>query len=379
MVGDNLQNLRKKNVALMVSNISTLGGAERVTAILSELLSQYYNCSIITQWFNNKYSYNISNNVDVFNLYTNKRRLVFSVFDSVYKIRKYIINNNIDVLLIIGRNNGILPFLLKPFIKSKIIFCEHSTINTKYINKKMNFKETIYNKILKWNIVNCSDRIVVLTEKEANNYMNILNIKKERIEVIPNVNRLPNSLYGKYNVKSRIICTVGRIEDEKGTDLLFDVAKKVFALHKNWEWHLYGNGHNDYILKLKEKIHNAGLEKNFLIMGPTLQVDEVMMDSSFFVFGSRYEGFGLVLLEAKNNKLPLVSFDIYSGPSDIIRDGIDGFLIEPFNIYDMANKICELIENKELRQRFSDNSSGNLCKFDKDTIIKKWCTLIDNI
>ena len=57
-----------------------------------------------------------------------------------------------------------------------------------------------------------------------------------------------------------------------------------------------------------------------------------------------------------------MSFNIISGPSEIIRDGYDGFLIEPYDVVAMAEKINELIENKSLRIKFSNNAKDNLGK-----------------
>lgn len=92
---------------------------------------------------------------------------------------------------------------------------------------------------------------------------------------------------------------------------------------------------------------------------------------------SRYEGLPMVLLEAKANKLPIVSFDIDSGPSDIIRNNLDGYLIEPFDVEEMANKVNFLIESPEKRKIFSANSDVNLEKFSKKNIMNKWLNLIN--
>ena len=368
----------KKKIAFIVSNLCTKGGTERVTSLLSKELSKFYECYIITQWNVGNFAFEIAEDVGVFNVSDSKKRLRYSLLECITSITRFVNKNKIEILVVVGRNNNIIPFLLKPFIKSKIIFCEHSTINKKFANPKYTFKNRMYNKFFNWSIATFSEKIVVLTEKEANNYIDILKINKEKLKIIPNIHT--ESIYhSEYNIKSKIICTVGRIENEKGVDLLLKVAEKVFMKNREWKWYLYGKGKSDYIDNLELQIKNLKLCNQFLLKGSINDVDKVMRESSFFVFGSRFEGFGLVLLEAKANKLPLISFDIHSGPSDIIRDGVDGYLIKPFDTDAMANKICELIENEELRQRFSDNASGNLYKFDKDTIIKKWCDLIDNI
>ena len=98
-----------------------------------------------------------------------------------------------------------------------------------------------------------------------------------------------------------------------------------------------------------------------------------------YVLPSYREGLPLVLLEAKANKLPIVSFDVVTGPREIVRDNVDGFLIPCYNKKLMAKKIIELIEKKELRLKFSNNSQENINKFSKQEIMKKWIDLIENI
>ena len=87
----------------------------------------------------------------------------------------------------------------------------------------------------------------------------------------------------------------------------------------------------------------------------------------------------MVLLEAKANGLPLVSFDIETGPDEIIRDGVNGFLIPPYDTEIMAERICQLIENNDLRKRFSDNAKLDLEKFSSDRIIEQWNDLIKDV
>jgi glycosyltransferase involved in cell wall biosynthesis len=86
-----------------------------------------------------------------------------------------------------------------------------------------------------------------------------------------------------------------------------------------------------------------------------------------------------VLLEAQEARLPIVSFDCPTGPSEIIEDNENGFLVPTYNIEEMAEKILKLMEEKETRKRFSDNSQKNIENFSKRNIIKKWKDIIDTI
>ncbi len=77
--------------------------------------------------------------------------------------------------------------------------------------------------------------------------------------------------------------------------------------------------------------------------------------------------------------MPIVSFDCPTGPSEIVEDNENGFLVPTYNIEEMTQKILKLMEEKETRKRFSDNSQKNIENFSKRNIIKKWKDIIDTI
>lgn len=133
--------------------------------------------------------------------------------------------------------------------------------------------------------------------------------------------------------------------------------------------------------EVKEKIIKYNLENNVILKGavnPILVYDQYS-NYTMFVLTSYREGLPLVLLEAKANKLPIVSFDIETGPNEIVENNVNGFLIEKYNIKEMAIRINELLKNKDLRQKFSNNAYKNINKFKQDTIINEWINLINSI
>ena len=108
-------------------------------------------------------------------------------------------------------------------------------------------------------------------------------------------------------------------------------------------------------------------------------INNIYPKHSIYVMTSYFEGLPLVLLEAKKFKLPIVSFNCPTGPSEIVRHGINGFIIDNFNVNEMANKICDLIENEKLRWEFSCNANLDVDKFSKDVILEKWMKLIEDL
>ena len=366
-----------KNVAFIKNELSIAGGGERVCVNLANELSFIYNIHLINFYLNTS-AYDIDKNVKVYYLQKNKKRLRKVFFSYVFCLRKYLKENNIDTILVIGRNSILEAGLAIIGIKTKLIFCEHVPIK---MLKYGSVKEKVINYCNQKAINFLSNKIIVLTEKDKINFY----IKKQKIKQY-NIDNIYNFIDDKllenilkYKINSKKIITVGRIDYQKGYEYLIEVAKSVFEKHPDWQWHIYGDGEENYKYKIIDLIKQNNLENHLILQGNHSNIYDLYQNYSFYVMTSRYEGLPMVLLEAKAKKIPLISFDIHSGPSDIIRDGVDGFLIKPFDCEGMAEKICKLIENPGLRQNLSDNAHGNLDKFRKEKIVKQWCDLIENI
>lgn len=218
-----------------------------------------------------------------------------------------------------------------------------------------------------------SDYIIVLTEEDKLEFQRNLNLNCP-IECIYNPIKISVS-NESYKNDSKTILSVGRLTSQKGFDMLIDVAKIVFEQHPNWNWTILGEWEDRELLQ--NKIHEYNLADKIELVGNVSNVDEYYRSSSIFVLTSRYEGLGLVLLEAKSNKLPIVSFDCKFGLSEIIEDSENGYLVECFNINYMSEKICTLIENESLRLKFSEESYRKMDKFNPNSIVKKWEEVFD--
>lgn len=100
-----------------------------------------------------------------------------------------------------------------------------------------------------------------------------------------------------------------------------------------------------------------------------------MAGGSIFAFTSRFEGFGLVLLEAASIGMPAVSFACPCGPRDIITDGVDGYLVEPGDENALAERLCHLIENESLRRRMGTEALKNSRRYAPAIIAEQWMNL----
>ncbi|MFR2767087.1 MAG: glycosyltransferase [Thomasclavelia sp.] len=112
-----------------------------------------------------------------------------------------------------------------------------------------------------------------------------------------------------------MLLSVGRLTSQKGFDLLLEVAKIIFNNETDWKWLIVGEGEERE--NLEKKIKQYNLEKKVMLVGNKTNIDDFYNKSSIFVLTSRFEGFGLVITEAKAHHLPCVSFrNVRRGPSE---------------------------------------------------------------
>ena len=216
------------------------------------------------------------------------------------------------------------------------------------------------------------EKVVVLTHKDAACWKGY-----DNIEVIHNVvTNYPEKITDVADRPKRIIA-VGRLQAQKGFDLLIQSWQLIAARHPDWQLVVYGHGGD--LQKLQQQLEKAGLTSSMTFAGATDNIYKEYQNSAFYVMSSRYEGWGLVLVEAMSCGLPCVSFDCPYGPSDIIRDGEDGFLVENGNIQQLAEKMELLINNKELRERLGVRSRLNAARFTSDNIMPQWTKLFETI
>ena len=360
-----------KNICFLNGNMSKSGGTERVTAIIANELSkrkENYKIHILSIMNSSgKSFYDLDENIEFSSIF-NKDDVNFKInyFKVVCTIRKYIKNNNIDILIDVDVMSDIFSIPAKIFTKTKLISWEHFNCNENNGHKLRGISRLLASKF--------SDYIVTLTEKDMNNYINKFKIKN-KIQYI--YNPIIYFAKEKCNIKSKTIISVGNLTYQKGIDMICDIAKVILSENKEWNWIILGEGSERNLLE--KKIKEYKLENKLILKGNVRDVENYYKNSSIYIMTSRYEGLPMVLLEAKSFALPIISFDCETGPSEIVSDGVNGYLVEPNNIEDMIFKANTLIKNDLKRSEFSKNSKRGLEKFDLSQIINKWEYLLNNL
>lgn len=214
------------------------------------------------------------------------------------------------------------------------------------------------------------DRFVVLTDKDRKAWTELNNVV-----TIPNPSPFMPTTVSPLTEK-RIIA-VARYSHEKGIDLLLEAWAKVEKRTKEWRLDVYGDGDTTAFNSLIDRL---GIDRNrCLLNGRTGDIEKEYLRSSIAVCSSRFEGFGMIIIEAMACGLAVVSFDCPWGPQSIIKNGEDGFLVENGNIEKMADALVRLIEDDNKRNTFAKNAIQNVKRFQMDRIAEQWRELFENV
>lgn len=282
------------------------------------------------------------------------------------KIRQFFKRNQIDVVVDIDIVLDVLSLPASTFQKTKVISWDHFNFDFEM--------SILYRKFILKYITTKTDYIITLTKENQRSYQNILKRTKHITTIY---NPIEMAQENEKTPRNPYILSVGRLEEEKGLDYMIEVARHILPKYPDWKWFVLGDGSKRSYME--EKIQTYHLQNQLILTGTVKNVTDYLKESSLFVLTSKREGLPMCLLEAKAYHLPCISFDIQTGPSEIIRDNVDGFLIEPFHCKQMQEHIELLINNASLRDDFSRNSATNLGIFQMDHILEQWFQILKSV
>lgn len=212
------------------------------------------------------------------------------------------------------------------------------------------------------------DRFVVLTEEDKASWTEL-----DNVEVIPDP--LAFDIDKASPLTNKRVIAVGRYVYQKGFDLLLQAWAKVEKRHNDWELAIYGMGDRTPYEQIIEKMH---IDRNRChLNGPTDDIKQEYLNSSLFVFSSRFEGFGMVLIEAMACGLPVISFDCPCGPKDIVRYQEDGLLVPSGDVAELSDAIHQLLSDDALRHEMAKKAIVNVRRFQLPEIAERWKNLYD--
>ena len=388
-----------KKICFLMETPFSHGGEQRVVSLLSNLLvEKKYDVSILCTDMtiprdNSLYNLNEKVNIDYLDGYNNKfykkirikrdllnqnnlktgkyknnlfmQKFINCDLLTTYLLRRKINKEKYDIVISLGIYNKLLA-RVSPYIKAKTIGWQHSS-SERYFNFK---GEWFYNqdKYTKY-MLNRFDEYVVLTN---NDKQYIKRKFKKDVTIINNPKSIISNEVTKLDNKTFI--AVGRFVPIKNFSGLIDIFKEFHKVNKDWKLKIVGDGYlkDEYIRKIKD----YKLSRYIKIINYTKHIEKEYLSSSIYLMSSIQEGWGMVMSEAIEFGLPIISYDITSAP-EMIKDEYNGYIIKDYNNKEFLNKMIDLSTNSELLKKFSENSRKFSISKSDDLIIKKWIKLFN--
>ena len=360
------------NICFFLGGFHQNGGIGRVTAMLANQLakSEKYHITALCYYDPNLPNiYDISPSVrQYFFLKTYSNMTKQLVWGGVGRLKQFLQKNDIDILIACGALFYPISVMACKGIKTKCICWEHSDPEGNSDHKGQYWARRFG--------IKRSDLNIVLTKRALNVFKEKYKVKNT-IQIYNPVDPKVFETAGEYDPENKKIISVGRLTYQKNFQTAVKVASSVLPQFPDWQWDIYGQGEDlDDLLRMTRE---AGIDGQMHFCGQVTDLYERYKDYSIMVMTSRYEGFPMTLLEGLGNGLPLLSFDIPTGPDEIIEDGINGYLIQEGYINDLASKLQKLMSEKPLRISMSQECKIKSKAFAIDDVTEKWEKTVHSI
>ncbi|MGL4253128.1 MAG: glycosyltransferase family 4 protein [Fusobacteriaceae bacterium] len=346
-----------KRIGFVSGNISRSGGTERVATLIANELIKNYEIYIISYGPEGKSYFYLNPDIKIINLSHGKSK-IRNKLTAAYKLRKIIKKYNIDTLIDIDVILSINTLIATYKLDTEVISWEHFNFYSNVGVKRRDWARRLAAKY--------SDQIITLTEQDKNQYLSNLNVVS-KIDYIYNPTPYPHAQ--KSLCKNRTAIAVGRLNYQKGFDRLLQIWGQIEKKDREWKLLIIGSGEDrDKLLKQIEELKLERVE----IIEHTEEIKKYYEDASIYLMTSRFEGLPMTLIEAQSFGIPVISYDIKTGPRDIVLNNRNGYLIEDGNERDFIDKFLQLSGDSLKIQEFSRNAYEDSGRFGMENIIKKW-------
>jgi GalNAc-alpha-(1->4)-GalNAc-alpha-(1->3)-diNAcBac-PP-undecaprenol alpha-1,4-N-acetyl-D-galactosaminyltransferase len=358
--------MENKKLCLAIPSLQA-GGMERVMSELSFFFCQKNNLEVhlILYGITCEIFYSVPNNLIIHKpnvVFNNKYRAVYTI-GRLYYLRKVIKKIKPDSVLSFGElwNSFVLLALIG--LSYPVYISDRCSPVRKFNAFHSFLRKTLYPK---------AEGIIAQTDKAKEIYYE--QFKHRNIVVIGNPIREIN--VSEKVVKQNIVLMVGRLIKSKNQDKLIEMFLNISI--PGWRLLLVGYDHlkQNYSEYLKAIIENNQAEQKVFLEGKKSNVESYYEMSRVFAFTSSSEGFPNAIGEAMSAGLPVVTFDCVAGPSEMITDNVNGFLVPLFNFEKFQERLKLLMTDSELRETLGRSAKRSVRKFSLQKIGEQYINYI---
>jgi poly(glycerol-phosphate) alpha-glucosyltransferase len=223
-----------------------------------------------------------------------------------------------------------------------------------------------------FNEISRPDSIIVFSERQKRDI--ISRMGECEIRVIPHSGKPLVSRVDSMQEISRKIVYPARFATEKQHEKAFEVMKRVVSEFPDAELHLYGFGpRREELIQL---INDFEISPHVFLHDFTVDISQVFSGARLSILSSSVEGWPMTVMESLFNSCPVVAFDVDYGPSEMIKNGVNGFLIPVQDVEAMANRVREILRDDKLAADLRSNCISTMVEFTDEAIGSRWEDLL---
>lgn len=215
-------------------------------------------------------------------------------------------------------------------------------------------------------------RVVTLTEQDREWWRAAFPLARARVTAIANPLAVDRPPANPYCLQNRVVLSMGRLDRQKGSDLLLRAWAEIEADHPEWRLQIYGQGPEEQ--SLRDLAGTLGLRR-WALHPPTPDVAAVYRTAGLHALSSRHEGLPLVLMEAQAYGVPAVAFDCPTGPAELLSAG-GGALVPAQDVPAFAAALRALMAQPDLRRAWSDRAYAGAGRYRLEPILGQWLRLL---
>lgn len=323
----------KSKICFFISNLNSSGGTERVTTTVANTLTALdYEVHILSIVKDEKdFFYSVDPNISISNLGFPPNSSKKNFFKICSKLREYLLINKINNLIIVDSLCASFVFFAIKFLRINVICWEH--FNLEFRDK------SIFRSLGRFLASFFCNRIVTLTDMDKRDWEQKYKYSRNKVSVIPN----PIAFEIKpkrFNQKKIIALSVGRLSPEKGFDDLITIWADFLKYNQDAFLIIVGSGaEKKRLMKLAESFDLT--EKNLKFLPSTKEIDKFYEQATVYLMSSHSEGLPMVLLEAQAFGIPIITFDCGHGVRGIVKNSVNGYIIENRNTSIFLDKLIE--------------------------------------
>ena len=392
-------------ICFWINSLFTLGGTKRVVTLIANELSKEHDVTIMCNESRHKedrsmYNLNARVKVDFINIHeyadfdkrdfkTLRRKIIRKLnnktgyFNTPYRCDKlgdalfpeegrsslaqYINQKGYDVVIAAARM-ALWLAMMTPYLQCKTVGWQHNNYDGYFHIPNILFwkKESLIKEFIPK-----LDAYVVLTELDQKAF-------NEKLGIQTTVRNNPRSFVSEKesSLKNKQFLMVTRFVNQKGLDLVVDSFDSFSKKDKDWNLVIVGSG--ELFNKTSKDINRRKLQNRIKLLGYTNNVQQYYLDSSVLLLPSRYEGWGLVIIEAYEYGLPVIAYD--TGIIGIlVKDGQTGLLAKPFDTKQYAEAMLKIAHNEELRRELGQNAANETEQYAIEKIGKEWIAFLHSL